>query len=296
MDADTPRSEQPQIPRRRRVEDIEVEQNKTIARELLERSLGSGDLTVIDRYASEDIEVFDPALLQPVKGRDAFRSVIENYRTVFADLDFRVLSSFAEGAMVCLRWRAAGTHQAEFLGVPGTGRRAEATGLSIMRVEDGRVVEERAEWDALGLLRQLVDVADVKADDLRMRAEIAGMMTGFAEAFNRADAIAVSSFFAEDATLVNPAGVRGQGREEIGRVFEDDLRRILAGSRSTFILDSLRRCGPSLAFVDVTHHVEGARGEQVQGDLDLHVVCLCEKVGGRWLWRDARPYLRLTTT
>jgi len=291
MDSDTSQQNQPSAtPRRRRVDDVLVEQNKEICCRLLEQSLGAGDMSAIDRYASEDIVAHDPALLEPVRGRDAFRAVLENYRRVFPDLALDVELTFATGDLVCVRWRARGTHRAELLGVPATGREAEVTGVSIFKIRDGRVVEETAEWDALGLMRQLVDQGNAAQSELEIRAEIANMMTELADAFTRGEPDAVAAFFTDDATLINPAGARAQGRDQIRQVVHDDLRRILAGSKSTFILESMRACGPGLALVDATHKVEGARGEQMQGDLDLHVVCLCEKRGDRWMWRDARPH------
>ena len=56
---------------------------------------------------------------------------------------------------VALRWSAAGTHSAEYLGVPPTQRRITFQGIEILRIEDGRIVERWGEWDGLGLLAQL---------------------------------------------------------------------------------------------------------------------------------------------
>lgn len=56
---------------------------------------------------------------------------------------------------VALRWSAAGTHSAAYLGVPPTQRRITFQGIEILRIEDGRIVERWGEWDGLGLLAQL---------------------------------------------------------------------------------------------------------------------------------------------
>ena len=50
-----------------------------------------------------------------------------------------------------------GTHNGTFQGIPATGRTIRLTGIDILRVADGRVVERWASSDELGLLQQLVD-------------------------------------------------------------------------------------------------------------------------------------------
>jgi predicted ester cyclase len=40
-------------------------------------------------------------------------------------------------------------------GVPATGRSVELRGINMFRVKDGRVVEQRAQLDMLGLLQQI---------------------------------------------------------------------------------------------------------------------------------------------
>jgi len=47
------------------------------------------------------------------------------------------------------------THRGAFAGVPPTGREVELSGIEIVRLAGGRIVEHWDEIDALGLLRQL---------------------------------------------------------------------------------------------------------------------------------------------
>src|SRR5215212_7456435 len=61
----------------------------------------------------------------------------------------------AEGEKVVSRWRAQGTHQGELMGIAPTGNEVAITGLTIHRIEDGKIVEEWENWDALGLMQQI---------------------------------------------------------------------------------------------------------------------------------------------
>ena len=62
----------------------------------------------------------------------------------------------AEGDKVVSRWTVRGTHRGDFFGVAGTGNRVEFTGIQVDRFgkESGKIVEERAEFDLLGAMRQ----------------------------------------------------------------------------------------------------------------------------------------------
>ncbi len=59
------------------------------------------------------------------------------------------------GRGAVLRWSWRGTHTGDLMGIPATGKRVSTTGIAIFRVEGGRIVENRTEFDALGLLQQL---------------------------------------------------------------------------------------------------------------------------------------------
>ena len=59
------------------------------------------------------------------------------------------------------RWTLWGTHRGDFFGVGGTGNRVEFTGIQIDRFDkSGKIVEERAQFDLLGAMRQVGAVPD----------------------------------------------------------------------------------------------------------------------------------------
>ena len=81
---------------------------------------------------------------------------IEYFRNAVPDLTYTVEDQVAEGDKVVTRYTASGTHQGEFFGVAGTGNRVEFTGIQIDRFgKSGKIVEERAEFDLLGAMRQV---------------------------------------------------------------------------------------------------------------------------------------------
>jgi len=89
------------------------------------------------------------------QGPQAIRQLVSMYRTAFPDTKLTIEDQIAEGDQVVTRWTAAGTHQGELFGMPGTGKQARVTGIFIDRVIDGKIVESWGEFDALGMMQQL---------------------------------------------------------------------------------------------------------------------------------------------
>ncbi len=54
-----------------------------------------------------------------------------------------------------IHWKTTGTHKGEIFGVPATGKSFTIHGVSLIRVRDGKVVENRTIADQMGLMQQL---------------------------------------------------------------------------------------------------------------------------------------------
>lgn len=87
-----------------------------------------------------------------VQGHRMYSKVME---TAFPDLDRRLEDLVAEGDKVVARWTARGTHLGDFNGIPPSGKVATSSGITIFRITNGKIVEEWAESDMLGLLTQV---------------------------------------------------------------------------------------------------------------------------------------------
>jgi hypothetical protein len=77
-----------------------------------------------------------------------------------------------EGDKVVSRYTVSGTHQGEFFGVAGTGKRIEMTGINIDRFdENGKLVEEWPEYDLLGAMRQMGAISEPGQGEATAAAE-----------------------------------------------------------------------------------------------------------------------------
>jgi predicted ester cyclase len=85
------------------------------------------------------------------------------YRSAFPDLSFEVQETVTDGEWVAVRWTSTGTHEGELMGIEPTGKKTAVEGIELDRIEDGKIVESRVSWDALGLLQQLGAVPESPA-------------------------------------------------------------------------------------------------------------------------------------
>ncbi|MFJ1768473.1 ester cyclase [Amycolatopsis sp. NPDC088138] len=73
--------------------------------------------------------------------RGDWRRKWEGLLTGVPDFDVVVESSVENGEWVANRYTVRGTHTGDFFGRPPTGRRFEVTGMDMIRVVDGHLVE-----------------------------------------------------------------------------------------------------------------------------------------------------------
>ena len=90
-----------------------------------------------------------------VHGPAEFRLFAERFQKAFSGIQITVEDAFGSGDKVAARWSAEMTHTGDELGIPATGRAVTICGITIARVENGKVVEGWNNWDQLGLQQQL---------------------------------------------------------------------------------------------------------------------------------------------
>jgi predicted ester cyclase len=92
---------------------------------------------------------------------EAARQEAANFRQGFPDVVSTIEDLIAEGDKVVARWRSRATHQGEYMGIPPTGKEVEFTGISVYRIEGGKIAESWTIEDELRLMRQIDAVAEV---------------------------------------------------------------------------------------------------------------------------------------
>ncbi len=131
------------------------EENKAVSRRVVEEVFTRGNLDGLDEIVDPNFVNHDPASPEEVRGPEGLKQFVQLYRSAFPDLEVTIEDQVAEGDEVASRWSARGTHQGELFGIPPTGRETRVTGITIDRIQGGKIVESYNNWDTLGLLQQL---------------------------------------------------------------------------------------------------------------------------------------------
>lgn len=86
------------------------------------------------------------------------RNIAVSYTTlfdIFPDWDFEPEDLLIDGDRVAQPFTASATHEGEFMGLAGSGKRFTIQGVRLFRMRDGRIAHERRYYDFTGLLIQL---------------------------------------------------------------------------------------------------------------------------------------------
>lgn len=126
------------------------EEHKAIVRRFFDDVWNGQKLEVVD-------DVFAATVLlngQPVP-REAIKQLVAARRVAFPDIQVVVEDQVAEGDKVSTRRTWQATHRGPYRGITATGRRVKWTQISIVRLAQGRIVEDWPVSDELGILQQL---------------------------------------------------------------------------------------------------------------------------------------------
>jgi steroid delta-isomerase-like uncharacterized protein len=135
------------------------EENKALARRWAD-IFNEGNLDLADEIYAPDYVDHDPTMPEDVRGVDGAREFYSMYTSAFPDAEITIEAQLAEGDTVATRWTAHGTHQGELMGVQPSGNRVEVMGVTISRIEGGKIVEEWDIYDALGMMQAIGAVPD----------------------------------------------------------------------------------------------------------------------------------------
>src|ERR1700709_43461 len=120
------------------------------------------NLDIVDELAAPDM-LLRYSLHEPRRGRDDIKAFMTGFREAFPDLNFwGAADLIAEGDYVVGRWEGGGTHTgpafSDFLvgSLPAaTGRKMRFTGTTVLRLKEGKIVEEIGLDDGVTALTQL---------------------------------------------------------------------------------------------------------------------------------------------
>ena len=113
------------------------------------------DFNKLDAVMAPGLLSFDPFSTTPMTSLDQLKQFYLGTQAAFPDFSMRFDDIWVSGDRVFARWTATATHQGLWFELPATGKNVTISGLTVMKVEAGKVTEQVNYFDLLGIARQL---------------------------------------------------------------------------------------------------------------------------------------------
>ena len=128
---------------------------KTGIRQVIEEAWNKGNFDVLDELLAADY-VYHVPPLPDVKGIEAYKQRIKEYRSAYPDLHITIHDIIVEENISVVRWTLQGTHKGTFssIPIPPTGKKVKFLGCDMSYWKDGKVVEDWNHADFLGYMKQ----------------------------------------------------------------------------------------------------------------------------------------------
>jgi steroid delta-isomerase-like uncharacterized protein len=130
------------------------EQNIALAKRYIE-AINTGNFEAFKDFFSSDYAIYSPSGYPDPTSRE---KLIENYKGVreaFSEFIWKIEDIIAAGDKVICRIMVNGTTKSGLPGLPETETEVKLSLITIMRMDNGKVVEEWQEDDQLGFARQM---------------------------------------------------------------------------------------------------------------------------------------------
>jgi steroid delta-isomerase-like uncharacterized protein len=133
------------------------EENKALIRRWFEEVWNKGNEAAIDEmFAQHGIAhglAEEPE--KAMRGPGDYKPFYRKFRSAFPEIEVVVEDAIAEGDKVAARCTVRGKHQSDSLGFAATGKSTDFTGITIVRIERGQIVEAWNNFDFMRMFKQL---------------------------------------------------------------------------------------------------------------------------------------------
>ena len=110
-----------------------------------------------ERWNHYNLDICDE-LLAPNADIEGAKEFVRAEHAIFGKMHFTLLDLIAEDDQVAVHWRVDATHQGDFFGVAATGKPVTYQGIALLRIADGKIMDDVAYWDNQSILEQLGSV------------------------------------------------------------------------------------------------------------------------------------------
>ncbi len=139
-----------------------AEKNVAIVRRWFDEVWNRGQVAAIhELMAPEAVGVGQSGGQGVLRGPGEFQAFVERLRGAFPDIQVTIEDAFEAGEKVAARWSATMTHRGAQLGIAPTGKQVRITGISLVRIVDGKIVAGWDNWDQMTMMREIGGITEV---------------------------------------------------------------------------------------------------------------------------------------
>jgi steroid delta-isomerase-like uncharacterized protein len=88
-------------------------------------------------------------------GIEGVKSWLNSVFHAFPNIHYTLVDHIENGDRIVLHWIAEGNHHGSFLKIPASGKQVSINGMSLLKIENGKIKEGKLFWDLAGVLRQI---------------------------------------------------------------------------------------------------------------------------------------------
>lgn len=129
--------------------------NKALVRRFVEEVKNKRHLEQMGEFFHADYHEHNATVSSFGPGIEGYKNFLGHLFTAFPEDTLTIDEIVAEGDMVSYRGTETGTHKAEFLRIPATGKSATWTEIQFFRFKDGKVAEHWVDVDLFSWFTQL---------------------------------------------------------------------------------------------------------------------------------------------
>ena len=136
-----------------------TEEHRKLA-EQIENAINGKDVDAFRMLHLENVTAWNPTSSGPTTGIEAHLEEMQGLWNAFPDLTVEMTRVFGEGEWVCTEYTIQGTHKGPMKGpageeIPPTGKALRLEALGIIRIENGKIAEEKDFFDTGSMAAQL---------------------------------------------------------------------------------------------------------------------------------------------
>ncbi|MFC1927837.1 ester cyclase, partial [Chloroflexota bacterium] len=135
----------------------DTEESRTLVEHWFRDVSTNHDLESLNTMALAEILIHKTAMPCEASyyGIDGVKTWLVEQWSSFPNLGIMEYFTLAQGDIVVARWKARGKSEGNFLILPPTGKTVEYTGVSMYRIEEGKIAEIWETRNTLGIMQQL---------------------------------------------------------------------------------------------------------------------------------------------